>query len=811
MTLTHAALTGVDETTPTDPVVIDLNGEATILHGDALTALRVLPDNSVDAIVTDPPYGLSKEPDIAEVLTHWLAGDDYTHTGRGFMGTSWDSFVPGPAVWREAFRVLKPGGYAAVFASSRTIDLMTISLRIAGFEVKDTLMWQYGCLTSDAEILTESGWKPGLEVANGDRVAQWDPETGKITLAAVQETFRAPWDGPMRVLRSSDTDQLLTPNHRVYHRPRKRQSQDGQRVSWFEDTWEVAEAGNLSTWNTIKLPTGGLHHGEGIGGVDYAALLGWVWTEGGFDHSGSGVRIYQSSVNLSKCEVIASLLDRVTAHKRYDRDRIYKGRTYTESTWFFTGDLAAKVRNDLPGKRPTYDLLWRMTMEEKQAFLDAAMLGDGSGVGSKSPQFHQQYEDDLIWLQTLLALIGRAGTVYMRPNRSGGHVNLRSTGVTELQGMHLKDSEEHYTGEVWCVRVPTGAFVARRSGKVFITGNSGFPKSLDLAKAFEKAGDAANAARFAGYGTALKPGHEPIALVRKPLIGTYVENVATHGTGGLNIDACRIKNTTGDGSREGEGTAQKRYTEVGGTNFAATPGPRGGAPEGRFPANVVFTHAEGCIEVGTATVQDEDTNTSEDVLVFECVDGCPVKELDAQSGIRTSGKPGTYKGTPNRSAAYGAESRKAGEAMTGFGDTGGASRFYPAFKYAKKAVSDERATVYVPSSACVEAGHSPDPHDPGTPWTVISPDPTACRDCGLAWETYQHPTVKPLSILEWLTRLLCPTGGVVLDLFAGTGTTGVTAVAEGFEPILVERDPAHVAMIHKRMTEPIQTSLFGVA
>lgn len=101
-------------------------------------------DSSVDAIVTDPPYGLSKQPDMTEVLRHWLAGDDYVHGGSGFMGKSWDSFVPGPAVWKEAIRCLKPGGWAVVFAGSRTQDLMALSLRLAGFEIVDTGMWLYG-------------------------------------------------------------------------------------------------------------------------------------------------------------------------------------------------------------------------------------------------------------------------------------------------------------------------------------------------------------------------------------------------------------------------------------------------------------------------------------------------------------------------------------------------------------------------------------------------------------------------------------------------------------------------------------------
>lgn len=103
--------------------------------------MAALPDDLVDAIITDPPYGLSKEPNMAEVLRHWLAGDDYTHGGSGFMGKSWDSFVPGPATWREAFRVLKPGGHALVFAGSRTQDLMATSLRLAGFEIRDSMRY----------------------------------------------------------------------------------------------------------------------------------------------------------------------------------------------------------------------------------------------------------------------------------------------------------------------------------------------------------------------------------------------------------------------------------------------------------------------------------------------------------------------------------------------------------------------------------------------------------------------------------------------------------------------------------------------
>lgn len=119
-----------------------------VLHGDCLEVLRGLEDNSVDAVVTDPPYGLSntKPAQVADVLAAWVTGDTGAVPAKkgGFMGKDWDSFVPPPAVWEECLRVLKPGGHMAVFAGARTQDLMGLSIRLAGFEIRDTLGWVYG-------------------------------------------------------------------------------------------------------------------------------------------------------------------------------------------------------------------------------------------------------------------------------------------------------------------------------------------------------------------------------------------------------------------------------------------------------------------------------------------------------------------------------------------------------------------------------------------------------------------------------------------------------------------------------------------
>lgn len=329
--------------------------------------------------------------------------------------------------------------------------------------------------------------------------------------------------------------------------------------------------------------------------------------------------------------------------KRYERERQYrhKGveRPYTEVCWFFTGEWAQRVRADLPAKHPDWSLLWRMSQSEKVALYDAAMAGDGSGNA-----FEQKDRRDLEWFCTLLHLIGKRGRVTMRKNRNQGSVAIAQLGRTEMQSRHFAAApDEHYEGLVWCVTVPTGAFLARRNGKVFVTGNSGFPKSLDVSKAIDKAAGAEReilghviyrdnpsahathsinlcptddgkcsrewdvsapatpeAEQWEGWGTALKPAHEPIVVARKPLIGTVAQNVLEHGTGAINIDGCRVGADTSRGDRYngkppgGTGTSTVAFAGAQPEEWTVKPG--------RWPANVILSHHPTCREVGTKTV-----------------------------------------------------------------------------------------------------------------------------------------------------------------------------------------------------------------
>lgn len=300
---------------------------------------------------------------------------------------------------------------------------------------------------------------------------------------------------------------------------------------------------------------------------------------------------------------------------------------------------------------------------------------------------------------------------------------------------------------------------------------SGFPKSLDVSKAIDKAAGAEReewetlpmqakgqvgeisknrrcavclkalasgnpcqcdrasapsteaAKKWQGWGTALKPAVEPIVLARKPLIGTVADNVLTHGTGALNIDASRIGIAPGD-----EPSAGKR-TATFGTQSTVSGGDGSGgwtAASGRWPANILLDEAAAAL-------------------------------LDEQSGVSKSVATNLGAGLVEGIGAKGLSTNAKGFAsVRGHSDSGGASRFF----YVAKASRSE-------------------------------------RNKGL--ERNIHPTVKPVQLMRYLIRLVTPKGGTVLDPFLGSGTTAVAAIEEGVAWIGCEREAEYLDIIRARV------------
>ena len=451
-----------------------------IVQGDVLEVLRDLPDNMAHCVVTDPPYGLSEHApnEVADCLTSWLRGEAYVPKRKksGFMGRAWDAWVPGPECWREVYRVLKPGGHALVFAGSRTSDLMGVALRLAGFEIRDSIQWWYG-----------QGFPKSLDVSKA---------------------------------------------------------------------------------------------------------------------------------------------------------------------------------------------------------IDKAAGATREVVGTKSA--------------------GASSLERVRRVEQGYRENLTNCDTSNIP-----------------ITAP----------------------ATDAAKKWD------------GWGTALKPAHEPIIVARKPLEGTVAENVLAHGAGALNIDSCRISCVSKTPFPEGHYGDRGIY----GSNGERTADPN---PSGRWPANVVLTHTVDCTNIGTRRFRGSgsgarigktgqgyrphalgaesravgtemvchvDPDGLETVEDWECSPGCPVRALDDQSGA--------------------------------------ASRFL----YVSKASRRDRNT-------CVDGSY---------------------REA----VANTHPTVKPLDLMRWLVRLVAPADGLVLDPFAGSGSTGVAAALEQRDFIGIEGDAEHCAIAQRRFLQTIDAGV----
>lgn len=267
----------------------------------------------------------------------------------------------------------------------------------------------------------------------------------------------------------------------------------------------------------------------------------------------------------------------------------------------------------------------------------------------------------------------------------------------------------------------------------------GFPKSKNLD------------GEWAGWGTALKPSHEPICMARKPLVGTVAANVLQFRTGALNIDACRVEPTGESRERAGEASQERRYTEAGGTNFAAKPGVRGGAPEGRWPANLIH---DGSDEV---------------VALFPDAKGQQGRSSDSQ---RT------------RANTYG-ELSDNGKEYEPCGDTGSAARFF----YCAKASRADRN----------EGIGGSDEKAVGTGATMREREDADWQ----ARNGNHHPTVKPTDLMVYLVRLVTPPDGLVLDPFMGSGSTGKAAMREGFRFVGIDMTPEYIEIAAARIEHEI--------
>jgi len=300
---------------------------------------------------------------------------------------------------------------------------------------------------------------------------------------------------------------------------------------------------------------------------------------------------------------------------------------------------------------------------------------------------------------------------------------------------------------------------------------SGFPKSLDVSKAIDKSAGAA-AIQWQGWGTALKPALEPITVARKPLCGTVAANVLAWGTGAINVDGGRVGTESTVVSRKAVGAIMGSNGIYGGSNGLRDTG----SNAGRFPANLIH-------------------DGSDEVV-----------------GLFPSDRPGgNFPEGGKKSAAtdnaFG-EFAGSGQPARAMGDSGSAARFFYCAKASAEDRDDGCHALPAKSAGQVTGGRAEGSAGLDSPRSGAGRRRDETRN--------SHPTVKPTDLMRYLCRLVTPSGGLVLDPFVGSGSTGRGAALEGFAFIGIEREAEYVeiararidAAIRQRHKDTAQGSLF---
>jgi len=314
---------------------------------------------------------------------------------------------------------------------------------------------------------------------------------------------------------------------------------------------------------------------------------------------------------------------------------------------------------------------------------------------------------------------------------------------------------------------------------------SGFPKSLDVSKAIDKkagvqreivssyethdirnaglmdkkggvtvnktAPNTDSAKQWDGWGTALKPAHEPIVMARKPVVGTIANNVLTYGVGGLNIDGSRVAT---DDKWESTGKQSKPSQVLqGGIDGSLNVSISTTHPKGRWPAN--FIH----------------DNSDEVVALFPDV----------------KGKTGMNQQASSRGLYEGGESFGDTKINDGITDTGSAARFFYCAKASKQDRNEGLDGFGTKEKRYRATANGTGATSKGMERFTTQPVPN------------HHPTVKPTSLMQYLVRLVTPKDGVVLDPFMGSGSTGKACVYEGFNFIGIDQDLDYVNIAKARI------------
>jgi DNA modification methylase len=758
----------------------------TLLLGNCLEKLSEMPDCSIDAIVTDPPYGLS------------------------FMGKKWDYDVPSVEIWAECLRVLKPGGHLLAFAGTRTQHRMAVRIEDAGFEIRDLVMWHYG-----SGFPKNTNISRRIDLEEQKRWLDVSKALDNLEIAAIMKA----WKDHSRAASTAGLSFAKSPT-----------------------------AVGISTPESGSVPANVLLQAnpESIDAVAVVAELSSIEA------------LRTSEVN---CNSAQSLAENSTT----------ESRNLATSAASPPASLAAKL--DIPNSSALQSA-WGWQSESMMGNLKAAEALK-TWLGRK-PSSMQAVTNALC-----VALTEDLKLITLNQSKTfQGFDTTRQTDCASAISVTITESMAEclilFTVDTLRKQAIDKAAGAERE----VVGVAGKSSSARNSMAGDFAGGeymstapaTPEAQQWAGWGTALKPATEIVTMARKPLEGTVAANVLAHGTGGINVDGCRVATTDSLQTLDGSFS----FAGSGGANETGKKIAMRDSGLGRWPANLIHDGSDEVVGLFPQTGISRGGNS---------------QQINAGTG-RYNWNTGTDKAVPDG-------------VDPGYGDSGSAARFFYCAKASKRErnagldmlqcisiqirdqwgseVHKVRLQVDMAQSRPRVTGGSDTTAD--TEWSTVlfgnsttGPFPMGCKcitrmatssttlletlnysarlstseniadvNCAMESSTSHvanvesasrwklsftsereaclpgvglvasqtqwtisdegerpgnfHPTCKPITLMRYLCRLVTPPGGTVLDPFMGSGSTGIAARAESFNFVGIELDPDYFAIAEQRIKE----------
>lgn len=634
-----------------------------LIAGNSLEVLKGFPANSVDAIVTDSPYGLGKEPDPVKVLRDWLDhGYHEIKTKGGFMGKQWDNFVPQPLLWKECYRVLKPGGYLLSFFGTRTYDWGVMAIRLAGFSVRDTVQWIYG-----------QGFPKSLDVSKAiDREAGAERKTVSQRKAV------------KRMIPGADQN----------------------KTGWIKDN------GREFIPTVTEAATEAAKQWDGWGTALKPSHEDIVIAQKPADE---GLTALVSIIN----KISPQICQLQSFAKIPDAEKNFLLSQYEPGAASNTAQCNAGSNINIPG------------------VLSALM-----GTLRLESEINLSWNIALLWLDTLVEFYNLM-SMCTTSTRSSLTIELKILNSLPLADIFLnftQASASRIDGLNANVLTADVCFSAAKQKLHYIL--ELFAEENAISKGNERG---------------LPPNCEPIVLAQKPMSEkTFAANVLKWGTGGLNINGCRVPFLSDQDLQSAKYGSQPKINGARfnfGTGLDVFARDIDANPAGRWPANVVHDGSE---EVLQHFPQTESGSIE-------------------PHHIKQGGLPpiGTFEIRSRTGNSFPA-------------NAGSAARFF----YCGKATPEDRDEG-LDGFEAKEAG-------------AMSGNQDASRiRHGKVIETPMrkntHPTVKPTELMRWLVRLVTPPGGIVLDPFCGSGSTGKGCMYEGLRFIGIDIDPENIPLATARI------------